>query len=213
MLPRMALMLLIRHAVTEDTGKRLYGRRPGVHLSERGRRQAASLADRLRGLPVASVYCSPLERCVETAEPIAEALGLTARIDRGLLETDLGEWTGRTFGQLRRARAWRRLLTLPSVTRFPGGESLPEVQARVVRSLAEIAERHPRSLVVVVSHGDPIRLALAHYLGLALDLSGRLHVPPGCVSAVALGDGPPSILRVGDTGTLEDLVRREPRGW
>jgi hypothetical protein len=48
---------------------------------------------------------------------------------------------------------------------------------------------------------------------LALDLSGRLHVPPGSVSAVALGDGPPSILRVGDTGTLEDLVRREPRGW
>jgi probable phosphomutase (TIGR03848 family) len=204
----MTVLLLIRHGVADATGKRLYGRSEGVHLSERGRAQADDLASRLAGLPLEAVYTSPLERCRETAERIARAHAVRAGTLPDLLETDTGGWTGRTFGQIRRTRLWRRIRALPSSARFPDGESLAEVQARAVRALEAIAERHPRGLVAAVSHGDPIRLALAYYAGVPLDLFQRLEVAPASVSAVAVGAGPPLILRVNDTGSLEDLAPR-----
>lgn len=206
MLPLMAVILLVRHAVADETGKRLYGRRPGVHLSEKGREQAQALADRLRHLRLAAVYSSPLERCVETAEPIARALGLDVRIDRALVETDAGRWTGRTFASIGRARAWRRIRFLPSMARFPGGEALVDVQHRTIGALTAIADRHRRGVVAVFSHGDPIRTALAYCAGAHLDHLQRFEVDAASVSAVALSDGPPRVLRVNDTGTLVDLV-------
>lgn len=205
----MTVLLLVRHAVADATGKRLYGQSPGIHLSPRGRDQAETLARRLASLPIAAVYSSPLDRCRETAAPMAEALDLDVRLEPALMETDTGAWTGRTFGQIRRARLWRRILAVPSAARFPEGESLAEVQARTVRALEAITERHPRRPVVVVSHGDPIRLALAHYAGLHLDHFQRLEVAPASVSAVALGERPPQVLRVNDTGGLDDLVPRK----
>jgi probable phosphomutase (TIGR03848 family) len=207
----MSTVLLVRHAITEDTGKRLYGRQPGVHLSERGRTQADELAARLGKLPLAAVYSSPLERCVETAEPTARARGLEVLRDPGLAETDVGRWTGRTFGSLARTRAWRRVRFLPSAARFPDGESLSEVQHRTVAALDVIARRHPRDVVAAFSHGDPIRLALAYFAGLPLDLFSRLEVAAASVSAVALSDGPPRVVRVSDTGSLDDLVPRGTR--
>lgn len=200
------VLLLVRHGEAEATGKRLYGRSPGVHLSERGRVQAEAVADRLAGLPIAAVVSSPLERCRETATRIAQRLRLRVRNEPGVLETDTGAWTGRTFGQIRRSRLWRRILAVPSSARFPDGESLSEVQARTVRALEAIASGHAGHAVVVVSHGDPIRLALAHYAGTHLDHFQRLEVAPGSVSAVTVGSGVPRILRVNDTGDLTDLL-------
>jgi probable phosphomutase (TIGR03848 family) len=205
------VVLLVRHAITEDTGKRLYGRQPGVHLSERGREQADRLAARLSELPLAAVYSSPLERCVETAVPIAAALGLEVTEEPDLVETDTGAWTGKTFRQIGRTRRWRQLLMLPSSSRAPGGESAAEVQARSVRAIDRIAERHRTGAVAVISHGDPIRLVLAHYAGLHLDLFQRLEVAAASVSAVALSDGPPRVVRVNDTGSLDDLAPRGTR--
>lgn len=207
----MTVLLLVRHAITEDTGKRLYGRQPGVHLSGRGRRQADELAARLGELPLANVYSSPLERCVETAAPIAAAVGVEVVVEPELVETDTGTWTGKTFAQIVRTRRWKRLLAIPSSTRVPGGESATEVQARSVRAVEGIAERHPRRLVALVSHGDPIRLILAHYAGLHLDLFQRLEVAPASISAVAIGEGGGRVLRLNDTGTLQDLVPRRTR--
>ncbi|HEX2025852.1 MAG TPA: MSMEG_4193 family putative phosphomutase [Actinomycetota bacterium] len=205
----MAVLVLVRHAVTDQTGKRLYGQRPGIHLSARGRDQSEEVARRLSGLPIAAVYSSPLERCVETAEPIAGALGLEVQPDPRLLETDMGAWTGKTFGQVRRARLWSRILAVPSSTRFPDGESLAEVQARAVAAVESIGARHGNGHAVVVSHGDPIRLVLAHYAGLHLDLFQRLEVAPASVSMVATGEHGPRLLRLNDTGSL-DLAG--PRG-
>jgi len=207
----MTLLLLVRHAVTDATGKRLYGQAPGVRLSDRGRQQAEALAGRLGSLPIEAVYSSPLERCRQTAAPVAGALGLEVRTERGLMETDTGTWTGKTFGQIRRARLWRSIVSIPSSARFPEGESLREVQARAVGALEDIAGRHPRGAVVAVSHGDPIRLALAHYAGVHLDQFQRLEVAPASVSAVALGDHAPSVLRVNDTGDLTHLFPRRTR--
>ena len=210
----MTLMLLVRHALTDTTGKTLSGQTPGIHLSDAGRGQAQATAERLAGLRLAAVYASPLERCVETAEVVAAPHRLAVIPSPGLLEVDYGRWTGRPLTQLTRTALWRRVMQAPSSVRFPDGESLEEVQWRVTGAIGEMVERHPTSTVAAVTHAEAIRLALAHYAGVHLDLFQRLVVLPGSVSAVALGDGPPRVLRLNDTGTLDDLrlrPRRRPR--
>lgn len=201
----MTLLLLVRHGTADHTGKRLYGRSPGVHLSVAGREQAGRLAERLREVPLEALYTSPMERCRETAAILLRGRGLRPRTARGLNEVDYGEWTGRPFASLRRSKAWRRVRSSPASVRFPGGESLFEVQERAVRTLEQIAARHRRRTVAVVSHGDVIRLCLAHYAGVHLDLFQRLEVDTGSVTALQLGDGGPRVVRVNDTGPLTDL--------
>jgi probable phosphomutase (TIGR03848 family) len=202
----MPILLLIRHAVTDTTGKRLMGWTPGVHLSDRGREQAGALANRLSGVPVTAIYSSPLERCRETAQPLAKSKGLQVDVIRELGETDTGDWTGRPLAQLARTRAWRKVHQAPSAFRFPGGESLVECSDRVVEAVSNVLAQHPRGVVALVSHGDPIRLLLAHFAGVHLDLFQRMIVAPASVSAVAAHDGIPRILKVNDTGDLADLA-------
>jgi probable phosphomutase (TIGR03848 family) len=217
----MTLLLLIRHGVTESTGKRLSGRIPGIHLSDQGRAQAERVAERLAPLRPSAVFASPLERCVETAHPLAARLGLSISVLPDLEEIGYGRWAGRSFAQLTRTALWKRLQQQPSAVQFPGGESLVAAQRRSVAALDAIALRKPRGVIAVVTHADVIRLALAHYAGVHIDLFQRLTVSPGSVSALVLGDRIPRILRVNDTGILEDLVgrqrpleipRRPPRG-
>jgi probable phosphomutase (TIGR03848 family) len=203
------LLLLVRHALTDATGKHLSGRTRGIHLSEAGRAQVDGLVERMAGIPLKAFYASPLERCVETARPPARAHGLDVRIEPRLIEVDYGRWTGRSMAQLVRTSLWKQVQASPAAVRFPDGESLREVQLRTVQALDEIAEAHPRALVAAVAHADVIRLAVAHYAGVHLDLFQRLVVSPTSVSAILLGDRIPRVLRMNDTGTLEDLV---PRG-
>lgn len=169
------------------------------------------LAARLSSVKLAALYSSPFERCLETAEAIAAGRDVVIQTLSDLGEVDYGEWTGRTFAALRRTVLWRRVHKLPSSVRFPGGESLQEVRERGVRALEEIAAKQRSGVVAVVTHGDVIRLALAHYAGIHIDLFHRLVADPASVTAVALSDGPPRILRVNDTGSLTDLVPPRPR--
>lgn len=208
---RVALLLLIRHALTDATGRRLSGRQPGHHLSEEGRAQAGRLAERLAPVHLAAVYASPLERCRETAEAVAAPRGIPIRLEPGVIEVEYGRWTGRPLAQLARTALWKRVQQVPSSVRFPDGERLDEVQHRAVEALGRIAGTHPAGTAVVVTHADVIRLALAHFAGIHLDLYQRLAVAPTSVTAVVLGDGVPRILRVNDTGGLEDLAARRPR--
>ena len=206
------LLILVRHALTEATGRRLSGRTPGIHLSEEGRRQAAQLGERLAPVPLAAVYASPLERCLETAEAIATPRRMPVREVPELAEVDYGRWTGRSMPQLVRTALWRKVQQTPSAVTFPEGEGLIDAQRRGVAALEEIAGRHQRAAVAVVSHADVIRLVLAHYAGLHIDLFQRLIVSPASVSAIALGDRIPRIVRMNDTGGLDDLAsRRSPR--
>jgi probable phosphomutase (TIGR03848 family) len=200
------LLLLVRHGHTPTAGRILTGWTKGVHLSERGREQAEALVRRLDGVPIDAIYSSPLERCRETAAPLAKARGLRVHLRRDLLEVDYGEWSGRSIRQLARTRAWRAVQDAPSAVRFPGGETLRGVQARAVDAVRAIAEAHPEGTVVVVTHADVVRLALAELLGIPLDLYQRLAVDPGSLSAVALADTRIKVLRVNDTGDLSGLV-------
>jgi len=205
------ILLLIRHAVTNATGKRLSGSAPGIHLSAKGQEQAARLADRLKAIRLAGLYTSPLERCTETARPLAASMKLPVEPRPELREVEYGRWTGRPIAQLSKTSLWKLVHQTPSSVRFPGGEALAEVQGRSVAALEAIADEHPGRVVGVVTHADVIRLVLAHFAGVHLDLFQRLVVSPASVSAVALGDGIPRILRMNDTGTLSDLAVR-PRG-
>jgi len=161
----MPLLLLIRHALTDATGRSLTGWTPGVHLSDRGRAQARALAERLTPVPISAIYSSPLERCLETADPVAaqKRLSVTAADDLG--EVRYGDWTGRSLAQLARIRLLKTVQTAPSNARFPNGESLLEVQQRAAHEVGRIAAGHPRGVVAAFSHGDVIRLLLAHFAG------------------------------------------------
>src|SRR2546423_61449 len=150
----MALLLLVRHAVTDATGKHLSGRTRGIHLSEAGRAQADRLVERLAGVPIKAFYSSPLERCVETARPPARARGLDVRVESRLVEGDYGSWTGRSMAQLVRTTLWKQVQASPSAIRFPDGETLGEVQLRTVEALDDIAARHPRDVVAAVAPGE-----------------------------------------------------------
>jgi probable phosphomutase (TIGR03848 family) len=205
------LLLLVRHALTDVTGRRLSGSTPGIHLSEQGRVQAKDVAERLTPLRLAAVYASPLERCVETAEAIAEPRDMAVDRMAALEEVGYGAWTGKSFAQLTRTALWKKVQHAPSSVRFPGGETLVEAQVRVVTALEALAARHPKATVAVVSHADIIRLSLAHFAGVHMDLFQRLIVSPASVSAVLLGDRIPRILRMNDTGSLADLATRPRR--
>jgi probable phosphoglycerate mutase len=192
----MPLFLLIRHGENEyvKTG-RMAGRLPGVHLNEKGRAQAQALADKLVDAPIKAIYSSPLERAVETAEPLATALSLEICQRPGLMETDIGEWQGQKVKGLSRLKIWRTVQRNPSIFRFPGGETFAEAQHRIVHELAGIAAQHdPKDIVACFSHSDPIKMAVAFFIGLPLDLFQRLSVSTGSITALYIGEGGSSLL-------------------
>jgi probable phosphoglycerate mutase len=186
----MPLVLLVRHGENDYVKKkRLAGRQPGVHLNKRGQAQAQAVAERLKGAPIKAVYTSPMERALETARPIAEALGLEAVVRPGLLETDIGEWTGVQIWKVRRLKLWKVVQGAPSRLRFPGGESFAETQQRIVNELDTLCRQHdPKDILVCVSHADPIKLAVAYFIGLPLDHFQRLGVSTASITALHIGE-------------------------
>jgi probable phosphomutase (TIGR03848 family) len=193
-LPEVTRLILLRHAPTADTGKRLTGRLPGVDLNPVGRGAAAALSRSLAPVPLEAVYTSPALRCRRTAAAVAAPHRLRPAVLAGINETDYGAWEGRSLASLRRTALWRLAHTAPSEVVFPDGEALPQVQRRAVRACQALARKHPGGSVVVVTHGDVIRLVLAHYLGMPMDLYPRLDVDPASASTLDLSpDAPPRV--------------------
>jgi probable phosphoglycerate mutase len=177
---------LIRHAANDSVGRGIAGRSAGVHLNAAGREQAESLARRLAHAGIGHLYCSPLERARETAQPLAEALGVPINVLESLQEVDFGDWTGRSFELLDKEPRWGRFNRIRSITRIPGGELMIETQLRMVTALEELRQAHPEGRVAVVSHGDPIRSALIYYAGISIDLMQNIRVDLASVSVLAL---------------------------
>jgi probable phosphoglycerate mutase len=201
----MTTLLLIRHGENDMVGKRLAGRLPGVHLNQRGKEQAEQVASALQKAPLKAIYSSPLERAVETAQPVAAAFGLEIRPAPGLVELDYGDWTGKTLKQLGRLKLWKVVQEKPSEMRFPRGESFVEVRDRVVAEIERIAAAHEESdLVACFSHGDIIRLAVSHYLGVPLDLFQRVAANPASISVLSIDKkGRPFVAHVNQVFALE----------
>ena len=199
------LLLLVRHGTTDLTDTRLIGRLPGVSLNEKGQAQANAAAGLVAPLPLTAIFSSPMERTQQTATALAELKGLPIEIVDGLLEVDYGEWAGQDFKALRKTELWKVVQQHPSGARFPGGESVREAQARIVAAIEAILSRHPIGVVAAFSHSDMIKLAVAHFTGVHLDLFQRLVVSAGSVTALHLGAGPPALIKLNELGNLDDL--------
>jgi broad specificity phosphatase PhoE len=180
----MTNFLFIRHTAHDFLGHKIPGRLPGVHLNAVGVQQAERVGERLSILPIDAIYCSPMQRACETAAPLAKRLEIELEISDAFNEIDMGEWTNKTLSELDGLPEWRSWNGFRSTAVAPGGESMLDVQTRVVSKLSELRERH--RCVAIFSHGDVIRGALAHFLGLHLDLMSRLEIDPGSVSLVQL---------------------------
>src|SRR5437868_5828776 len=202
------VVLLVRHGQTPTTGRVLPGRAPGLHLSDDGRKQAEAAAARIARLKrVSAIYASPLERARETALSIARVRGLAVRIERGLLELDVGRWTGARLDRLGKKPEWATVQRYPSGFRFPDGESFVEMQDRMTGTLQKLAAQHRGGVVVAVSHADPIKAAAAHALGTHLDPFQRIVISPSSVTAILYSADGPVVLAVNSiTGPLSTLA-------
>lgn len=181
----MTQLLLIRHGENDYTRKgKLAGWTPDVHLNDVGQAQAQALAEKLKPMPIKAIYSSPLERAVETALPLAKAKGLTIHKRSEVGEVRYGEWTGKSLKSLARTKLWQVVQKQPSAMQFPNGETLRDVQSRAVNEIEKIVAAHPKDIVAIFSHGDIIKLVLAYYLGMPLDMFQRLAINTASMSVV-----------------------------
>lgn len=207
----MPTLLLIRHGENDfvKTGK-LAGRLPGVHLNEKGQKQAQALGEALKDVPIKAVYSSPLERAMETAAPIAEAHKLTIVQQPDLMDTDIGKWQGKSLAVLRLTKAWKVVQSAPSRFRFPEGESFIDAQTRYVDALEHILTKHkPNDVVAVVFHADPIKLAVSHFLGMPLDHFQRLGCDTGSLTAVHVSEMSAHLIKLNQRPPFEFLPKKK----
>ena len=216
----MSTLVLVRHASTAETGRSLSGRLPGIPLSERGREEARALADRLSGVAFTHIASSPMERCLETLEPIlrTRTAGVAARpqveIDERLTEVDYGSWSGRELKALAKEPLWSTVQRQPSAVHFPRGESLAAAAARVVAAARERSSALEDDEVwLAASHGDVIKAIVADALGTPLDLFQRISIDPASITVIRYGGERPTVVRVNDSGTpLATLLSARPKG-
>ncbi len=217
----MATLILVRHGrSTANTSGVLAGRTPGVQLDDKGREQVEAVARRLAGVRLASVRSSPVHRCQQTATAIVAAHSeLELVLDEGLSECDYGDWQGRTIKELAELDLWKVVQRQPSRVTFPGGESMVAMHSRVVQALRETdaaieAEHGPEAVWVAVSHGDPIKVAIADALGLHLDQFQRIGVDPASVSVIRYTADRPYLMtsntHAGDLSWLSAPSPKEP---
>jgi broad specificity phosphatase PhoE len=182
----MTTYYLLRHGEHALQGRIAAGRTPGIGLSERGRGEAEWAAERLANANIAAVYASPMERGQETAQIIGRRLDLPVTVRDDLSELDFGEWTGLTFDEIRKDARWLVWAAHRSVACIPGGETMREVQRRVVEAMMELRETHPDDSIVLVSHGDVLRAALMFALAMPIDFYSRIEVATASVSTLRI---------------------------
>ena len=196
----MTRVLLIRHGENDytRTGK-LAGWTKGVHLNKIGQAQVKLLADHLGGFDIQHIYSSPLVRALETARPIASVKKLNVIKCNEIGEVRYGRWQGKSLKILRKQKLWEQVQRNPSICSFPDGESIRSVQYRAVEAVEKLVHRHSNECIVLVSHADVIKMILAHYLGLALDLYQRLIIQTASISEVVIASDYVSIVNINVT--------------
>ena len=203
----MTTILLIRHAVNDfvKTGK-LAGWTPGVHLNEEGQAQAEVLGKRLADASIDHIYASPIDRTMETAQAIAQHHPhLTVEENMGIGEVRYGDWEGKKIDDLRKRKMWEVVQEYPSRAYFPNGETMREVQVRIVNTVEGFVQKHPNQTIALVFHADLIKMTLAHYLGMHLDVFQRIVVSPASISTIQLGHSRPFVVTMNDMAHVLEL--------
>jgi broad specificity phosphatase PhoE len=174
---------LVRHASHDLIGEILCGRSVDPALNERGQAEATALARSLSAERIDLVQSSPRRRTRETAQAIADRIGRGLEVTPALDEIEVGDWSGLSFEELAPDESWHTWNARRGSTRPPRGESMRELQHRIVAHLEELAELPIRG-AVLVSHAEPIRAALMHQRGIALDDFHRVEVAPASISII-----------------------------
>lgn len=203
----MTKLLLIRHAVNDfvKTGK-LAGWTPGVHLNDEGQAQAEALGRRLSSLTLHHIYASPLERTMETAQAVQQHHPhLQIEVNADIGEVQYGDWQGKSIAALRSRKMWSVIQEYPSRAYFPNGETMRGAQTRIVEALEGMVDQHPGQTIALVFHADLIKMALAHYLGMHLDVFQRIVVSPASISVLMLGHSRPFVERINDVAHVEQM--------
>jgi probable phosphomutase (TIGR03848 family) len=217
----MPTLFLVRHGrSTANTSGVLAGRTPGVALDDQGAAQAAALPGRLAALPLAAAVHSPLRRCRETLDPLAEHRpGLRTVPDERIGECDYGDWTGRKLAELAEEPLMATVQQHPSAAVFPGGESMRAMQHRAIEAVRDWnarieAEHGAETPYLMCSHGDIIKSIVADALGMHLDLFQRISIEPCSVTVIRYTPSRPFLLRLGDAGELGSQVpgEKDPGG-
>ncbi|TCN28447.1 histidine phosphatase family protein [Sinorhizobium americanum] len=181
--------LLVRHAAHDKIGNFLAGRTADVPLGPAGREQAERLGARLAGENIGTIYSSPRKRTQETAAAIAAALEIPAvETADALDEVDFGTWSGKTFEVLNTDPHWHQWNSIRSLVRAPGGETMLEVQSRVIALVETLGRQESDGKVVLVSHADVIKALVCHVLGLSADAWPRFEIAPASISTIVAGD-------------------------
>lgn len=190
---------LIRHAAHDNVGDYLAGRMAGVCLGETGRAQALRLASHMAPQPLAAICCSPRERTLETAKPIAIACSPDKiTICQELDEIDFGAWSGKTFEELNQDAEWLTWNSRRQQARTPGGETMLDVQQRVTSLMQQLRKRHQNQSVALVSHADVIKAAVCKVLGMPLGDCFRFDIDPASITTVVSGDWGAKLIRLNE---------------
>ncbi|MGB8645451.1 MAG: DUF3090 family protein [Anaerolineae bacterium] len=210
----MTVFILIRHASNDFVKEgRLAGRTPGVHINGLGQREAEDLARHLDPVPLEAIYSSPLERAVDTANVVAACHHLDVQIREGLGEGHIGDWQGKLIKELQDTDTWKAMQQNPVGVHPPGGgESIDEVQKRLVATAEEIRRNHPEGVVALVSHADPLKALIAHYLKWDLNNFQRIGISPASASVLVVGDDDKAHLLVMNyRGELPKFDKPQPK--
>ncbi|MFF4102164.1 bifunctional RNase H/acid phosphatase [Streptomyces sp. NPDC001903] len=203
-----ATFVLLRHGETALTPQKRFSGSGGTdpELSEAGRRQAAAVAEALaaRGT-IQTIVCSPLRRCRETAQAVADRLGLTVTVEEGLREVDFGAWEGLTFGEVRERfpddlQAW---LDSPKAAPTGGGESFTAATRRISATRDRLLAAHAGRTVLLVTHVTPVKILVRLALGAPPEALFKMELSAASLSAVAYyADGNASVRLLNDTSHL-----------
>ncbi len=194
----MATLFLVRHGAHALLGKVLVGCTLEICLDGHGRAQAEALGRHFAGERVSAVQSSPRQRALQTARPIAEGTGHAIDIEQALDEIDCGEWSGRSFEELHADPTWQQWNRARSSTRPPGGESMLEVQRRIVAHLEGAHARDRDARTVIVSHADVIRAAVLHYLKRPIDAYHTFEIDPGSITTLAIDESGGKVLALNE---------------
>jgi phosphoserine phosphatase len=204
----MTKILLTRHGHVEGIHpERFRGREP-LELTERGRRQAVAVAERIAAAwRPAKIYTSPMARCVSTGAAIAKACGIATEVCNDLNDIDYGAWQFKTLADAKADNpslfaAW---FATPPLVRFPDGESLQDVAARSANALRFVLDRHGDDTIVLVGHDSVNRVLLLQCLDQSLSHYRRVAQDPCCLNEINIEGGNICIVRLNETRHLDGI--------
>jgi broad specificity phosphatase PhoE len=197
-------LLLIRHGQTELSRDDVFCGATEASLTAQGQEQAQLIAKRLEQERIDVLYCSPQERALATAAPIASVQNLEIHQRDGLREMNFGLWEGRTRRELllvypREFLAWEHGSWM---VQLPGGETLQEVIARVVPCVMEVLAHNAGRTVAFVGHKSTLRLLIGHMLDMSLAASRNLHLDPASLTELHIMGERTQLILYNDTRHL-----------